>query len=78
MPPGYPLDRGGLDALVRGCFAAAAAPRLGEAVWVGGWLKERLMQDLCINICTMLVGFSGPQNQKAISLLETTESDSRF
>ena len=44
MPPGYPQDRGGLEALVRRCSAAAAGPRLGEAVWLGGWLKEGLKE----------------------------------
>ena len=46
MPPGCPQDRGALEAVVRRCFAAAAAPRLGEAVWLGGWLKEGLKEGL--------------------------------
>ena len=65
MPPGYPLDRGGLDALVRGCFAAAAAPRLGEAFWLGGWVEEDLKEGRCIDICKTLVDFPGPKNQKS-------------
>ena len=63
-PQESPQDRGRLEALVCGCFAAAAAPRLGEAVWLGGRLKEGLKAGLCINSCKNLVGFPGPKKQQ--------------
>ena len=61
MPPGYPQDRESLEALVRRCFAAAAAPRLGETVWLGGWLEEGFEDGFNISICQILVGLSGPK-----------------
>ena len=77
-PQGTLQDRGGVEALVRRCAAAAAALRLGEAVWLGGWVEKALKESLCISICKISVGFSGRSKAQIVLSLETTKPDRGF